>query len=147
MFRMDENRVIDATLCGGLARYINHSCNPNCVAETVEVDRDLRIIIFANRRISRGEELAYDYKFEVEDDQHKIPCLCGAPNCQQWMNWDGKQSESITTATTTMRLLVYCFFLDALAKIRFIFVSLTNPQQCCIYLVILSYKNRNTVIL
>ncbi|ODN00513.1 Histone-lysine N-methyltransferase trr [Orchesella cincta] len=86
MFRVDENRVIDATLCGGLARYINHSCNPNCVAETVEVDRDLRIIIFANRRISRGEELAYDYKFEFEDDQHKIPCLCGAPNCQQWMN-------------------------------------------------------------
>lgn len=86
MFRIDDDRVIDATLCGGLARYINHSCNPNCVAETVEVERDLRIIIFANRRISRGEELAYDYKFEVEDDQHKIPCLCGAPNCQQWMN-------------------------------------------------------------
>lgn len=86
MFRIDDDRVIDATLCGGLARYINHSCNPNCVAETVEVDRDCRIIIFANRRISRGEELAYDYKFEVEDDQHKIPCLCLAPNCQQWMN-------------------------------------------------------------
>jgi histone-lysine N-methyltransferase MLL3 len=86
MFRIDDERVIDATLCGGLARYINHSCNPNCVAETVEVERDLRIIIFANRRISRGEELAYDYKFEVEDDEHKIPCACGAPNCQQWMN-------------------------------------------------------------
>jgi len=86
MFRMDDERVIDATLCGGLARYINHSCNPNCVAETVEVDRDLRIIIFANRRISRGEELAYDYKFEVEDDQHKIQCFCGAHNCKQWMN-------------------------------------------------------------
>ena len=86
MFRIDEKRVIDATLCGGLARYINHSCNPNCVAEQVEVERDMRIIIFANRRISRGEELSYDYKFEFEDDQHKIPCLCGAPNCRQWMN-------------------------------------------------------------
>jgi len=57
MFRLDEERVVDATLCGGLARYINHSCNPNCVAETVEVERDLRIIIFAKRRISRGEEV------------------------------------------------------------------------------------------
>lgn len=57
MFRLDEERVVDATLCGGLARYINHSCNPNCVAEIVEVDRDLRIIIFAKRRISRGEEV------------------------------------------------------------------------------------------
>lgn len=57
MFRLDEERVVDATLCGGLARYINHSCNPNCVAEIVEVDRDLRIIIFAKRRIARGEEV------------------------------------------------------------------------------------------
>lgn len=86
MFRLDEDRVVDATLSGGLARYINHSCNPNCVAETVEVERDLRIIIFAKRRISRGEELAYDYKFDIEDDQHKIPCNCGAPNCRKWMN-------------------------------------------------------------
>jgi histone-lysine N-methyltransferase MLL3 len=58
MFRLDEDRVVDATLSGGLARYINHSCNPNCVAEIVEVERDLRIIIFAKRRISRGEEVS-----------------------------------------------------------------------------------------
>ncbi|XP_023312429.1 histone-lysine N-methyltransferase 2C isoform X6 [Anoplophora glabripennis] len=86
MFRLDEERVVDATLCGGLARYINHSCNPNCVAETVEVERDVRIIIFAKRRIQRGEELSYDYKFDIEDDQHKISCMCGAPNCRKWMN-------------------------------------------------------------
>ncbi|GFY42913.1 hypothetical protein TNIN_142091 [Trichonephila inaurata madagascariensis] len=86
MFRLDENRVIDATLCGGLARYINHSCNPNCVAEVVQIDRENKILIITNRRVSRGEELSYDYKFEVEDDQHKIPCLCGAPNCRKWMN-------------------------------------------------------------
>lgn len=61
MFRLDEERVIDATISGGLARYINHSCNPNCVAEIVEVDRDLRIIIFAKRRISRGEEVILNY--------------------------------------------------------------------------------------
>lgn len=58
MFRLDEDRVIDATLSGGLARYINHSCNPNCVTEIVEVDREYRIIIFAKRRISRGEEVS-----------------------------------------------------------------------------------------
>uniref|UniRef100_A0A2A4J0G2 Histone-lysine N-methyltransferase n=1 Tax=Heliothis virescens TaxID=7102 RepID=A0A2A4J0G2_HELVI len=86
MFRLDERRVVDATLSGGLARYINHSCQPNCVAETVEVDRHLRIIIFAKRRIARGEELAYDYKFDIEDDAHKIMCMCGAPNCRKWMN-------------------------------------------------------------
>lgn len=59
MFRLDEDRVVDATLCGGLARYINHSCNPNCVTEIVEVDRELRIIIFAKRRINRSEEVCF----------------------------------------------------------------------------------------
>lgn len=57
MFRLDEDRVVDATLCGGLARYINHSCSPNCVTEIVEVERELRIIIFAKRRINRSEEV------------------------------------------------------------------------------------------
>ena len=42
-------------------------------------------IIFANRRIARGEELSYDYKFDYEDE-NRIPCLCGAKNCVKWMN-------------------------------------------------------------
>jgi len=57
MFRLDENTVVDATLCGGLARYVNHSCNPNCVAEVVQIDRENKILIIANRRISKGEEV------------------------------------------------------------------------------------------
>ena len=85
MFRLDDERVLDATMCGGMARYINHSCDPKCVTETVEVERDNHIIIFANRRISRGEELSYDYKFDYEDD-NRIPCNCGASNCRKWMN-------------------------------------------------------------
>jgi len=84
MFRLDDYRVVDATMTGGVARYINHCCEPNCVTETVEL-ADWHIIIFANRRISRGEELSYDYKFDFEDD-NKIPCLCGAKNCRKWMN-------------------------------------------------------------
>ena len=63
MFRLDEDRVIDATLSGGLARYINHSCNPNCVTEIVEVDREYRIIIFAKRKINRGEEVIFLNEF------------------------------------------------------------------------------------
>lgn len=59
MFRLDEERVVDATICGGLARYINHSCNPNCVTEIVEVDREPRIAIFAKRRIARNEEVCF----------------------------------------------------------------------------------------
>merc|ERR1712141_837159 len=53
MFRLDDERVVDATMPGGVARYINHSCDPNCVTETVEL-ADTHIIIFAARRIDRG---------------------------------------------------------------------------------------------
>ncbi|ESO04746.1 hypothetical protein HELRODRAFT_99632, partial [Helobdella robusta] len=89
MFRIENtNLVVDATMSGGPARYINHSCNPNCVAEMVpfEKEKDNKIIIITKRKIAQGEELCYDYKFDLEDDQHKIPCLCGAPNCRKWMN-------------------------------------------------------------
>lgn len=75
MFRLDEDRVIDATLCGGLARYINHSCSPNCTTEIVEVDRDLRIIIFAKRRISRGEEVS----------EYSLQCLKFSTNILIWI--------------------------------------------------------------
>ncbi|KAK2810021.1 hypothetical protein Q5P01_000459 [Channa striata] len=81
MFRIDNDYVIDATITGGPARYINHSCAPNCITEVVTVEKENKIIISSCRRIQRGEELCYDYKFDLEDDQHKIPCHCGAVNC------------------------------------------------------------------
>lgn len=62
MFRLNEQTVVDATLTGGLARYVNHSCNPNCVAEVVQIDREDRILIIASRRISKGEEVSC-YKY------------------------------------------------------------------------------------
>ncbi|XP_069368224.1 histone-lysine N-methyltransferase 2C-like isoform X3 [Paralichthys olivaceus] len=86
MFRIDNDYVIDATITGGPARYINHSCAPNCITEVVTVEKENKIIISSCRRIQRGEELSYDYKFDLEDDQHKIPCHCGAVNCSKWMN-------------------------------------------------------------
>ncbi|CAH8494069.1 unnamed protein product [Schistosoma turkestanicum] len=86
MFRLDDDTVIDATVCGGLARYINHSCQPNCFAEFVNFGGHSHIVIITNRRIKKGEELCYDYNFDLEDKSDKIPCLCRAPNCRKWMN-------------------------------------------------------------
>uniref|UniRef100_A0A1I8ARR7 Histone-lysine N-methyltransferase n=1 Tax=Steinernema glaseri TaxID=37863 RepID=A0A1I8ARR7_9BILA len=84
MFRIDESSLIDATMTGGLARYINHSCDPNCSTKVVTVCDEKHIIIYANRPIKADEELTYDYLFEEEDE--KIACLCGAPNCTKFMN-------------------------------------------------------------
>ncbi|XP_063075726.1 histone-lysine N-methyltransferase 2C isoform X2 [Engraulis encrasicolus] len=86
MFRIDAEHVLDASLSGGMARYINHSCAPNCVAEVVTFERGYKVIISSNRRIEKGEELCYDYRFEQADDQHKTPCHCGGVNCRKWMN-------------------------------------------------------------
>ncbi|TPP61053.1 Histone-lysine N-methyltransferase MLL3 [Fasciola gigantica] len=86
MFRLDEDTVIDATVCGGLARYINHSCQPNCYAEFLTLGEQSHIVIITNRHIDKGEELCYDYNFDLEDRGSKIPCLCRAPNCRKWMN-------------------------------------------------------------
>ena len=59
MFRIDDDFVIDATMSGGPARYINHSCQPNCVAEVVPFEKDSKIIIIAKRRVNRGEEVCW----------------------------------------------------------------------------------------
>ncbi|XP_016897904.1 histone-lysine N-methyltransferase 2C isoform X2 [Cynoglossus semilaevis] len=86
MFRIDSEHVVDATRTGGLARYINHSCAPNCVAEVVTFERGYKIIISCIRRLEKGEELCFDYKFDRAEGQHKISCHCGAPECRKWIN-------------------------------------------------------------
>jgi histone-lysine N-methyltransferase SETD1 len=55
LFRIDENTVIDATKRGGIARFINHSCTPNCTAKIIKVDGSKRIVIYALRDIERGQ--------------------------------------------------------------------------------------------
>lgn len=84
MFRIDEQTVVDATVHGNAARFINHSCEPNCYSRIVDIFGKKHIIIFALRRIQRGEELTYDYKFPLEDV--KIRCTCGSRKCRKYLN-------------------------------------------------------------
>ncbi|KAM3604228.1 uncharacterized protein V6R79_008192 [Siganus canaliculatus] len=86
MFRIDSEHVVDASRTGGIARYINHSCAPNCVAEVVTFERGYKIIISCIRRVDKGEELCFDYQFDTAEGQHKIACHCGAPGCRKWIN-------------------------------------------------------------
>ena len=74
----------DATMKGNAARFINHSCDPNCYSRIVDILGKKHIIIFAMRKIVRGEELTYDYKFPLEDI--KLPCNCKAKKCRKYMN-------------------------------------------------------------
>ncbi|XP_032391321.1 histone-lysine N-methyltransferase 2B isoform X2 [Etheostoma spectabile] len=86
MFRIDDFDVVDATMQGNAARFINHSCEPNCYSRVINVDGRKHIVIFALRKIYRGEELTYDYKFPIEDENSKLRCNCGARRCRRFLN-------------------------------------------------------------
>jgi len=83
LFTVDKNAVIDATRIGNSARWINHSCRPNCES----VDEDGRIYIEATRAIRAGEELTYDYNLVLEERhtpaaKRENPCFCGEKRCR-----------------------------------------------------------------
>ena len=84
MFRLDDIQIIDATFFGGKARYLNHSCDANCSAKIITVDNQKHIIIRAKKPIRAGEELTYNYNFDLEED--KLSCFCGAKNCMGQLN-------------------------------------------------------------
>ncbi|XP_044191595.1 histone-lysine N-methyltransferase 2B isoform X4 [Thunnus albacares] len=86
MFRIDDFDVVDATMQGNAARFINHSCEPNCYSRVINVDGRKHIVIFALRKIYRGEELTYDYKFPIEDENSKLHCNCGTRRCRRFLN-------------------------------------------------------------
>jgi uncharacterized protein len=76
IFELDEKRSVDGSLNGNDAKYVNHSCNPNC---KVEIEND-EIWYFANKDIFPDEELTVDYNY---DDELPIEiCKCGCKNCR-----------------------------------------------------------------
>jgi SET domain-containing protein len=72
-FKLNPWWVRDAAVGGNVARYINHSCRPNCY---VHIVGDV-IWIRAARNIRKGEEITYDY---ATDGAKIIPCRC-SPDC------------------------------------------------------------------
>lgn len=73
LFETSYNRFVDGSDRKNLARYINHSCSPNCIIEI----RSGHILVFAKRRIEAEEELNYDYDKEYFDEFIKpYGCRC-----------------------------------------------------------------------
>jgi histone-lysine N-methyltransferase SETD1 len=107
-FRVSANMVIDATKHGGFARYINHSCDPNCFAKIVDGEAPnqhlKRVIVSSQRSIEAGEEITYDYQFPIELDlDARLPCSCGSKCCRGFMNWDLPESSSLILRARTSR--------------------------------------------
>jgi len=84
IFELSDGRVIDAGVRGSVARWINHSCAPNCKSYE---DEDGRVYIEARRDIAPGEELTYDYRLQYDGRitrkvKEEYACRCGARRCR-----------------------------------------------------------------
>ncbi len=82
-FHIDDKHVIDGKVNGNAAKWINHSCEPNCEAD----ETDGRVFIKALRNIAAGEELNYDYGLIIDEPYTpallaEYPCWCGTATCR-----------------------------------------------------------------
>jgi SET domain-containing protein len=85
-FSLEGGDVIDGKVGGNSARWINHSCDPNCVAE----EADGRVLIYALRDLHAGEELFFDYGLVIDARQtaklkREYACRCGSAQCRGTM--------------------------------------------------------------
>ncbi|XP_010438120.1 PREDICTED: histone-lysine N-methyltransferase ASHR3-like isoform X2 [Camelina sativa] len=80
MCEIHKDFTIDATFKGNTSRFLNHSCDPNCVLEKWQVEGEIRIGVFAARQIKAGEPLTYDYRFVQFGPE--VKCNCGSYNFQ-----------------------------------------------------------------
>lgn len=83
LFELDDEHCIDARDRGSDARFINHSCEPNCEA----IQEGDRIFIFSRSEIPEGTELTYDYRYVIDgpldaSTRNLYACKCGAPKCR-----------------------------------------------------------------
>lgn len=76
IFSLDDQWDLDGNVPWNPARFLNHSCTPNCDAEY----HDGRIWIVTRRDIRAGEEITFNYGFDL-DDYKQYPCRCGSPDC------------------------------------------------------------------
>ncbi|KAJ3323140.1 Histone-Lysine N-Methyltransferase ash1l [Boothiomyces sp. JEL0866] len=83
--------VIDGYRKGTIARFANHSCDPNCHIEKWSYDGECRIGLFASKDIQPGSELTYDYKFESFGPLQK--CMCQSENCRGFIGLNKKDDD------------------------------------------------------
>ena len=78
IFELNKKYDIDGSIIKNKARYINHSCDPNCEVDIIRG----KIWISSIRNIKKGEELTYDYGYEFDKEDYKDHiCKCGSRKC------------------------------------------------------------------
>jgi len=77
LFTLNDKYVLDGDTNTNTAKYINHSCDPNCDVDIIKG----KIWISAIKDIKKGDELSYDYGFGYDKDFRQFPCKCGSKIC------------------------------------------------------------------
>tara|TARA_B100001996_G_C18214641_1_gene421273 strand:+ start:66 stop:533 length:468 start_codon:yes stop_codon:yes gene_type:complete len=87
LFNLNKKYDLDGDFKFNTARWINHSCNPNCEV----LDHNKQLWIFAMRNIKKNEELTYDYGFSFDKDYKQYICKCGSKNCVGYIVREGSR--------------------------------------------------------
>lgn len=82
---LDDDIILDANKYGTDARYLNHSCEPNCCVQKWLVDTHLCAAVYAVKDIECGEELCIDYKYDRIGDLERQRCYCGESTCSKYI--------------------------------------------------------------
>jgi histone-lysine N-methyltransferase SETD2 len=101
---LNKGEFVDATKKGNLARFCNHSCNPNCYVDKWVVGEKLRMGIFAERYIQAGEELVFNYNVDRYGADPQ-PCYCGEPNCTGFIGGKTQTERATKLSNATIEAL------------------------------------------
>nr|XP_055033870.1 histone-lysine N-methyltransferase, H3 lysine-36 specific [Misgurnus anguillicaudatus] len=102
MLTLDKDRIIDAGPKGNQARFMNHSCQPNCETQKWTVNGDTRVGLFALEDVPTGVELTFNYNLECLGNG-KTVCKCGASNCSGFLGVRPKNQPSSDDKTRKLK--------------------------------------------
>jgi serine/threonine protein kinase len=93
MMSLGKGLYLDARYRGGVARFINHSCEPSCIMEHWTVAGKTRCAVIALQDLSEGGELTFDYQWETRPGRVRTKCLCGMLSCRGFVEVDDLDAD------------------------------------------------------
>lgn len=99
---LDSGMVIDSYRMGNEARFINHSCNPNCEMQKWSVNGVYRIGLYALKDMPAGTELTYDYNFHSFNLEQQQLCLCGFEKCRGIIGGKSQRMNGLQSKTNPL---------------------------------------------
>ena len=104
LMKSSSDEIIDATKYGNMARFINHSCDPNCQTQKWTVLGEVCVGIYSLKDIKKGEELTFDYQFDTFETTYSR-CFCGTKKCKGFLGIkpiNEEQKEELVSSIACM---------------------------------------------